>query len=194
MVNLAESSTRMKTTVWITASQAGALRLLSKTHRKEQEETLNEMLRRGIPKRDARIEVMGMRAEYWPHLEDVVASALGQRLAEPDMAGPWQPLTETEGAAMRLSGRWPGPDIGALVQRNYALPSDLAEQLRTVSWRMSAEPLDELRRREAFGRGTDPRTEAQLIAALHSPGRIVRQALGRYGPTASPGTRDPEGS
>src|SRR5581483_11392666 len=98
---------REKVTVWVTASQAGRLRLLSKQHREEQAATLAEMRREGIPARDARMQIMAMRAEHWPNLEDVVAAAVAARLAEPDLAGPWRPLTAAERAEMALAGRWP---------------------------------------------------------------------------------------
>ncbi|MFM9449128.1 hypothetical protein [Streptomyces acidiscabies] len=133
-----------------------------------------------------------MRPDRWPPLETIVAAAVEQRLAEPDMAGPWPELTEAEEEELALSGRWPGASLGiSMVQRNYKLPSDLVRRLRTAAWRRSEEPMRELHARGLVGAGlvlTDAQRAVrdELAAQLYPVPRIVRQALTRY-QSATPG-------
>ncbi|MBU3865556.1 hypothetical protein KN815_16160, partial [Streptomyces sp. 4503] len=145
---------KLPVTVMIYAYQAGRLDLLKKRQRMEEAATIRALEREGKTRREARIIVARMRPEEWPSLETVVAQAVEQRLAEPDLAGPWRPLTEVEEEELALSGRWPGPNLGvSLSQRNYKLPSELVKRLRTTAWRVSEEPLRELRERGLVGAG-----------------------------------------
>ncbi|MFI9332943.1 hypothetical protein ACIGZJ_36085 [Kitasatospora sp. NPDC052868] len=176
---------KTKLTASITVQQAGRLALRSKRYRKEQSEYLEELRKEGLTQREARLEMARVRAEWWPPLEEVVAAALDLRLAEPDLAGPWPELTEEEELGMALSGRWPGPALPArLCQRNYLVPTDLVRRLRTASWRVSAEPLALLGDgglvRVSHLPGNLQAERERLADLVHSPGRIVRQALDRY--------------
>ncbi|MFI1869705.1 hypothetical protein [Streptomyces jumonjinensis] len=141
-----------------------------------------------MTKRQARIAAARMRPDRWPGLETVVALAVEHRLAEADLAGPWAELTEAEAAELALSGRWPGPSLQiSLVQRNYKLPAATVTAMRTAAWRLSEEPLRELRKRGLVGAGLvldreERRIRDELAARLYPVPRIIREALGRYGP------------
>jgi hypothetical protein len=120
----------------------------------------------------------------------VVARAVERRLAEPDLAGPWRPLTTAEAEELALSGRWPGPSLGvSMVQRNYKLPAGLVTRLRTAAWRTSEEPLRALRERGLVGAAllspAERELRDELAERLYPVPRIVREALARYGPGAS---------
>ena len=175
-------------TAWITAAQGGALALLEKRRRLEEQETKAELIRSGLTSNEARIRIIRMRPEHWPALEVVVASSLRRRLADEDLAGPWDPLTPEELDRLMLSGRWPGASDGiTLVQRNYELPADLVLQLRTASWRVSEKALAELYERGLVGSGKklteeQRRRRDELARQLYPPARIIRQALTAYPP------------
>lgn len=181
----------MPVTVMIYAYQAGRLDLLKKQQRLEEAATIRELEGQGKTRREARIIVARMRPEEWPSLETVVAQAVEQRLDEQDLVGPWRPLTLPEEEELALSGRWPGPSLGvSLSQRNYKLPSDLVKKLRTAAWRVSEQPLRELRERGLIGAGlvlgeAEKALRDQLAERLYPVPRIVREALARYGPAAS---------
>jgi hypothetical protein len=185
---------KVRVTAWITAPQAGALRLVSKRHREEEAAYIRALEKDGMRHREARIAAAAKRREWWPPIEELVAAAVERRLAEPDLAGPWEPLAAWEAGRMALSGRWPGPAVGPrLVQRNWALPIDLVIALRTASWRLSEEPLAELDRRKLIGSGrvlsdAERAERDRLAELLYSPARIIRQALEPYGS----GVRTPE--
>ncbi|MGR7000792.1 hypothetical protein ACU686_26530 [Yinghuangia aomiensis] len=166
--------------MWIYYRQAVTLDALARSNRKGREEFIRAQVEAGKAFRAAKAEARRAAPGRWPTLAAVVADAVAQRLADPDLAGPWAPLTEREQLRMASVGRWPGPDEHEpLSQRNYPLPTDLFMRLRTASWRVSEEPIEELERR----RWTIAPAEYRRIAALiHSPGRIVRQALDAYGP------------
>ena len=178
-------------TVWIYAYLAGQLDLLKKRYAEEQKATLEELVRQGNTKKEARIIVARMRPVEWPGLETVVARAVERRLAEPDLAGPWRPLTMVEEEELALAGRWPGPSLGVTMrQRNYKLPADLVTRLRTAAWRVSEKPLRELRERGLVGSGlvfsdAEKTMRDELSKQLYPVPRIVREALARYGPAAS---------
>ncbi|WP_086708918.1 hypothetical protein [Streptomyces antimycoticus] len=182
---------KLPVTVMIYAYQAGRLDLLKKQQRLEEAATIRELEGQGKTRREARIIVARMRPEEWPSLETVVAHAVEQRLDEPDLAGPWRPLTLLEEEELALSGRWPGPSLGvSLSQRNYKFPSDLVKRLRTAAWRVSEQPLRELRERGLVGAGlvlgeSERALRDQLAEQLYPVPRIVREALARYGPAAS---------
>ncbi|WP_433860359.1 hypothetical protein [Streptomyces kronopolitis] len=184
-----KESQKTRITVWIFATQGGRLAKLAKQQREEKKATVKALIAEGKKPRAARIVVAGMS---WPTLEETVTDAVRLRLTEPDLAGPWRPLSKAEAAELALSGRWPGASKGiSLVERNYALPSDLVVSLRTASWRVSEKTLRELDRRGLVGSGVKLTEEQrqqrdELAERLHSPGRIVRQGLARFGPTADP--------
>lgn len=168
--------TSVQITVSITPQQAGRFNLRKKRHKIEQAEYLKELEREGIGPRAARVQLALVRPDTWPPLDAVVASAVRRRLAEPDLAGPWEPLTTEEEGEMKLSGRWPGPAPEVrLVERNYLLPSELVKELRTASWRVSAAALSQ------YGPNLGTAERRRLAELIHSPGRIIRQALDRYG-------------
>ncbi|MFE7665128.1 hypothetical protein [Streptomyces celluloflavus] len=168
--------------------QASRLSLLRKRFVLEEQATVEELERQGKSRKEARIIAARMRPAEWPSLNVVVAGAVERRLDEPDLVGPWSPLTERERKEAALSGRWPGPSLGgALSQRHYAMPSELVERLRTTAWRVSQGPLYELRARGLVGaglvlRGPERAVRAELTARLYPVPRIVREALARYGP------------
>ncbi|MFJ8301283.1 hypothetical protein ACIQ9R_36030 [Streptomyces sp. NPDC094447] len=115
----------------------------------------------------------------------VVADSIRLRLEEEDLRGPWDPLTPEEEEQLRLSGRWPGHNIGGLLQRNYELPSTLLTALRTAAWRVSEGPLGELEEKGLTLYSQDLSLEEmeereELIERVYSPPRIVREALDRY--------------
>ncbi|MEV7840576.1 hypothetical protein AB0O77_25625 [Streptomyces albidoflavus] len=182
---------KTRITVMIYAYQAGQLDLMKKQQKLEQVATVNALVSQGNTRKQARIIVARMRSTEWPGLETVVGQAVEQRLDEPDLVGPWEPLTEAEAEQLALSGRWPGPSLGvSMSQRNYSLPSGLVTRLRTAAWRVSEAPMRELEARGLVGAGL-VLTEAQkeqrdeLAARLYPVPRIVREALARYGPVSS---------
>ncbi|MFJ2193132.1 hypothetical protein ACIOJE_35185 [Kitasatospora sp. NPDC087861] len=176
-------------TVCITAVQAARFQLRDRQHRAEKVAYALELEGEGLSRREARLEVARVQADWWPPAEELVAASLRRRLAEEDVAGPWEPLTEEEELGMELSGRWPGPNIGRLRQRHYSLPSDLVKHLRTASWRLSEGAFAELDRlgiRRAIGTPARLRNERErLVALLCSPAQIVREALDWYPKGAS---------
>jgi len=173
----------------IYTQQAGQLDLLKKRQKLEEGATVDALVKKqGYARRQARIIVARMRPTEWPSLEMVVATAIERRLAEPDLAGPWRPLTQAEEEELALSGRWPGPSQGLpMSQRNYKLPSGLVTQLRRAAWRVSEAPMRELYKRGLVGAGlslTDVQKQLRddLAARLYPVPRVVREALARYGP------------
>jgi len=180
-------------TVWVTLTSARLLAKMSETHRAERAEYVRDLVAGGVKSREARIRAALLQPERWPRIQEVVAEALRLRLAEPDLFGPWRPLIAAEAARLALAGSWPGPRFAGprLVQRNYPMPAPLATQLRTASWRVSEDPLTRLEEQGLVGPGTvnltgDQQVErTRLAALLYPPGRIVREALERYGPTTS---------
>lgn len=183
-------------TVMIYAYQAGRLDLLKKQQTLEEMATVNALVNQGNTRKQARIIVARMRPTEWPSLETVVGQAVAQRLDEPDLAGPWEPLNEAEAEQLALSGRWPGPSLGvSMSQRNYSLPSELVTRLRTAAWRVSEAPMRELEALGLVGAGlvlTEGQKEQrdELAARLYPVPRIVREALARYGPASSSGAAD----
>ncbi|WP_138907323.1 hypothetical protein [Streptomyces chryseus] len=181
---------KVPVTVMVYAYQAGRLDLLKKKQAAEERATLAELKRRGKKQKEARIIVARMRPVEWPSLDTVVAGAVERRLAEADLAGPWRPLSVREAEELALSGRWPGPSLGvSMRQRNYKLPAELVNRLRTAAWRVSEEPMRELRERGLIGSGrvlddAERELRDQLAARLYPVPRIVREALARYGPAA----------
>ncbi|RGD55404.1 hypothetical protein DR950_41820 [Kitasatospora xanthocidica] len=168
--------TSVQITVSITPQQASRFNFRKRRHKAEQDEYLKQLREEGMGIREARAELALVRPETWPPLDAVVAGALRRRLAEADLAGPWEPLTREEEGQMKLSGRWPGPaPAGRLVERNYLLPSELVRELRTASWRVSSKALGQ------YGADLGAAERRRLAALIHSPGRIIRQALDRYG-------------
>ncbi|MFJ9523256.1 hypothetical protein ACIRPK_34075 [Kitasatospora sp. NPDC101801] len=150
----------------------------------EKAEFLASLRAEGKAGREARLELARVRADWWPPLDVLVAGCLRQRLAEPDLAGPWEPLTEEETLGMTLSGRWPGPAPRTPVRRSYELPSSLVTELRTASWRMSEPSLLRMDRQGLLYGGHWSDSEAaereRLAQLIYSPARIVREALERY--------------
>ncbi|MEU7095904.1 hypothetical protein [Kitasatospora aureofaciens] len=184
-------------TVWVQFSAASLLEKMIRQHRAEEHEYVETLIEQGLKKREARIQAAALRPERWPSIGVVVADALDLRLTETDLAGPWAPLTAAEAARLSLSGSWPGPWTGQhLVQRNYSLPTPLVNWLRTVSWRKSQDALQALEDRGLVGRRVLTLNEAEqrdrlhLAAQLYPPGRIVREALERYGPIPAKPTAD----
>ncbi|MFI9366071.1 hypothetical protein ACIG5E_34225 [Kitasatospora sp. NPDC053057] len=190
---------KRKITVCITATQAGRFLLRERQHRAEKIAYREELEREGMSRLEARLEVARVQADWWPPVESLVAASVRRRLEEDDLAGPWAPLREEEELEMELSGRWPGPRVGGLRQRNYALPSDLVAQLRTASWRVSEGPFRELDRLGIRLAVDTPEelweVREDLVARLYSPARIVREALDLY-PRGASGPREsaPEGN
>ncbi|MEU7230026.1 hypothetical protein [Streptomyces chrestomyceticus] len=178
-------------TIWITAPQGSRLAALKKRFRLEEKLYVEELKAEGKTSREARMEAAARRPEWWPSATALVADAVRRRLAEPDLAGPWAPLVREEFAQLALAGAWPGPQFGGLVERKYNFPSAVALALRTAAWRVSERPLAELRERGLVGTGglgltpADARRRRELVAQLHPPGRIVREALDRYDPVAA---------
>jgi hypothetical protein len=178
-------------TVMIYAYQAGRLDLLKKQQTLEEMATVNALVNQGNTRKQARIIVARMRPTEWPSLETIVAQAVEQRLDEPDLAGPWEPLTVAEVEQLALSGRWPGASLGiSMAQRNYSLPTTLVTRLRTAAWRLSEAPMRELEARGLVGAGLvltegQKRERDELAERLYPVPRIVREALARYGPATA---------
>ncbi|MFJ4988793.1 hypothetical protein ACIP9H_33955 [Streptomyces sp. NPDC088732] len=122
----------------------------------------------------------------------LVARAVEQRLSEPDLAGPWPPLTTREEEFMSLSGRWPSRNyVGTLVKRAYDVPSDLLLRMRAASYRVSEGPLAELEDRGLTFARLDLSDEDQelrdaLVDKVFPVPRIVREALENFGPWLRP--------
>jgi hypothetical protein len=177
---------KISVTLWIYAYQAAEFEALKRIQAAQEKAEVDLLVSQGRTKRQARILVARMRPDRWPPLETLVAAAIEQRLAEPDMAGPWEALTEAEEEELALSGRWPGPSLGiSMVQRNYKLSVDLVTRLRTAAWRRSERPMRELHARGLVGAGlvlTDAQKAVrdELAAQLYPVPRIVREALARY--------------
>jgi hypothetical protein len=175
-------------TVSISALQADTLRRISRHHRKEEREFVEQLVREGKDVSAARSEGARVRPVRWPSLAVLVERALERRLAEEDLAGPWPELTAEEAGRLAQSGRWPGPDSGAvLVERNYPLPEPLVVAVRTAAWRVSEEPLRQLAEEGLAGDGvvvSGRRLERreELVERIFSPSRITREALSRFGP------------
>jgi hypothetical protein len=141
-----------------------------------------------IPLAQARLEARRRRSELWPTLDEYVEQAVRQRLAEEDLAGPWEPLTPEEEEAATLSGRGIGKNYpGFLITRAYDLPPSLVRELRTAAIRVSEGPLEELEAEGLLYNSLDYTEEErvkrdELVEKVFSAPRIVRQALERYGP------------
>ncbi|MEU1221344.1 hypothetical protein [Streptomyces microflavus] len=141
-----------------------------------------------ITLRQARLEARRRRPELWPTLDEYVERAVRQRLADGDLAGPWEPLTPDEEEAATLSGRGIGKNYpGYLSTRSYNLPRSLVRDLRTAAIRVSEEPLAELEELGLLYNSLDYTTEEhekrnELVEKVFSAPRIVRQALEQYGP------------
>ncbi|MFJ5143007.1 hypothetical protein [Streptomyces sp. NPDC088707] len=142
----------------------------------------------GISWWEARLEARRRRSELWPTLDQIVEAAVRQRLAEEDLAGPWERLSEAEEEVASLAGRGVGKNYpGFLITRTYELPVSLLRELRTTAVRVSAEPLEELESRGLLYASLEYSLEDyekrnELVEAVMSAPRIVRQALERYGP------------
>src|SRR4051812_14692382 len=126
---------KIPVTVMIYARHAARFDHLKRRQRLEEKATLERLEEEGNDRRTARKILAGMRAQEWPPIETYVAAAVDARLGETDLAGPWRPLDADELGELALSGRWPGPAIGGLVQRNYSLPESLVNRLRMTAWR-----------------------------------------------------------
>ncbi|MEV0487268.1 hypothetical protein AB0I69_42550 [Streptomyces sp. NPDC050508] len=141
-----------------------------------------------ITRAEARLEARRRRPELWPTLDEYVERAVRKRLAEEDLAGPWEPLTVAETEAATLSGRGFGKHYpGHLITRAYDLPPSLVRALRTAAIRVSEEPLAELDELGLLYNSLNYTIEEQeqrteLVERVLSAPRIVRQALERYGP------------
>ncbi len=176
-----------KLSVSISVQTAGQLGLRKKRQKLEREEFLRSLRAEGKSVREARLELARVRSDWWPTVDALVAGCLRRRLAEPDLAGPWEPLTEEEELGMTLSGRWPGPAPHTPVRCSYLIPSSLITELRTAAWRVSSAPLAALDSQGLVydGHWSDSQlAERERLADLiHSPSRIVRQGLERYART-----------
>ncbi|MFB8025965.1 MULTISPECIES: hypothetical protein [unclassified Streptomyces] len=137
---------------------------------------------------EARIEARRRRAELWPTIDQYVERAVRQRLAEPDLAGPWTPLTDDEWELATLPNRGFGKNYpGILASRAFTLPIPLVRELRTAAVRVSEEPLAQM---EELGLlynsllydDDERERREELVKLVFSAPRIVRQALERYGP------------
>ncbi|MFI9052431.1 hypothetical protein [Streptomyces sp. NPDC053427] len=141
-----------------------------------------------ITRAQARLEARRRRPELWPTLDEYVEQAMRKRLAEEDLAGPWEPLTPAEEEVATLSGRGFGKHYpGYLITRAYDLPPSLVRQLRTAAIRVSEKPLTELEELGLLYHSLHYTMEEQqqrdeLVGKVISAPRIVRQALERYGP------------
>lgn len=177
-----------KLTIAIDVKHAGRLTAIKKKHRRAMSEFVADLVNRGTHPDQARLTARALRAERWPTLDQIVAHAVEQRLAQEDLAGPWEPLTEEEAERATLSGRRPGKNYpGFLKYRAYEFPSDLVIRLRTAAVRVSEGPLAELEelgltynRLDFEPEERDKREE--LIELVYSVPRIVRQGLERFGP------------
>lgn len=166
-----------------------------KTLRKEQRWAMAEWVHDlveesngGITRDEARLAARRRRSELWPTLDQYVERAIRQRLAEADLAGPWEPLTVMEEEFATLAGRGIGKNYpGSLITRTYELPLPLLKQLRTAAIRVSEEPLKEMEELGLLYSTLDYTFEEyekreELVKRVMSVPRIVRQALERFGP------------
>lgn len=177
-----------KLTIAIDVQHAGRLTAIKKKHRRAMSEYVADLIEQGTPPDEARLTARRLRAERWPALDQIVAQAVERRLAEEDLAGPWEPLTEEEAERATLSGRRPGKNYpGFLKYRAYEFPSDLVMRLRTAAVRVSEGPLAQLEELGLTYNRLDFEPEErekreELIELVFSVPRIVRQALERFGP------------
>ncbi|MFF0754352.1 hypothetical protein [Streptomyces sp. NPDC004267] len=186
-----ESEPRERYSFAIDVEHAKRLTDLRKKQRREMADwvaSLVEESNGGISRAEARLRAQELRRELWPTHDQHVEAAVRQRLAEPDLAGPWEPLTGDEEEIVSLAGRGFGKNYpGFLAKRAYSLPVSLVLELRTAAVRVSEGPLAEL---EALGLLYNSVTYSfeefekrnKLVKQVLSVPRIVRQGLERYGP------------
>lgn len=182
---------REKCTFAIDVEHAKRFTDLRKAQRRAMAEWVHDLVEEsngGITRDEARLEARRRRSELWPTLDQYVERAVRQRLAEEDLAGPWEPLTAAEEEFATLAGRGVGKNYpGFLITRTYELPLPLLKALRTASIRVSEEPLKEMEELGLLYNSLDYTPEEydkreELVKRVMSAPRIVRQALERYGP------------
>ncbi|MFG3229890.1 hypothetical protein ACGF07_34595 [Kitasatospora sp. NPDC048194] len=173
-----------KLSVSLSVQLAAQLDLRKRRHQQERADYKKQLEGEKMSPRAIRLELARVAPDWWPSLDVLVSGCVRRRLAEPDLAGPWAPLTEEEAVGLRLSGRWPGPAVRTPVRRSYLLPSDLIRDLRTASWRVSAPALETFERQgltyDGHWSASQLAERRRLAEQIHSPSRIVRQALERY--------------
>ncbi|MFE1289674.1 hypothetical protein [Streptomyces sp. NPDC058751] len=173
---------------FIDSVHANRLKALRRKGSQAVSDKARELVGAGWSSVEARLEARRRCREQWPPLDVVVGRALEQRLSEPDLAGPWAPLTDAEEEFMSLSGRWPSKNYpGFLVKRAYDLPVDLLKRARTAAFRASEGPLAELDERGLTYNRLDLEEEErrirdELLDKVYPVPRILRQGLARYGP------------
>ncbi|MEW2302111.1 hypothetical protein AB0958_19395 [Streptomyces sp. NPDC006655] len=141
-------------------------------------------------KKSIRIEAELRRPTEWPTEDHLAEACLRGRMAQPDLARDWEPLTEEERVALTLPGMWPGSERpGEDFSAAFActLDYDLVWQARTAAWRIS-EPWIKVILAEGLGnlRGLSPeqRERRQALGAhVITFGAIVRQGIKKHWPT-----------
>ncbi|MET9528212.1 hypothetical protein [Streptomyces coeruleorubidus] len=186
-----EPEAREKCSFAIDVEHAKRFTALRREQRRAMAEWVRDLVEEsngGISRDEARLEARRRRSELWPTLDQHVERAVRQRLAEEDLAGPWEPLTATEVEFATLAGRGIGKNYpGYLITRTYELPLSLIRDLRTAAIRVSEGPLKELEELGLLYNSLDYTPEEydkreELVKRVMSAPRIVRQALERFGP------------
>jgi|SRR5690606_30644289 len=139
-----------------------------------------------------RVEAKLRRKSEWPTEDHLVEACLRGRMAQPDLARDWPPLTPEERAELELPGMWPGserPDEDFGTPLTVTLDYDLVWQARTAAWRISKPWIEEILSRGLGNlRGlTEERRDERAALGAHvlTFGAIVRQGIQEHWPTKS---------
>uniref|UniRef100_UPI003F490DF1 hypothetical protein n=1 Tax=unclassified Streptomyces TaxID=2593676 RepID=UPI003F490DF1 len=175
--------------VWLDEESANALGAMAEANVDAQNEWLAEQraalgVQDGDPTpEDVRLEMMALRPDNWPGESLLLESAMRRRLALPDLAGPWVPLTERELAIQRLPGRRIGTPTQKFDRKlAFDLDPHLVLQALTAAYRVSEPVVTALIRENLVGPRPRRSREAlarkrALQADIYTLGRIVREAI-----------------
>ncbi|MFC7845349.1 hypothetical protein [Streptomyces sp. NPDC057382] len=168
------------------SSTARSYRLAEKTWRRLS--LLNA--RDSRERKKIRVEAELRRRTEWPTEDHLVEACVRGRMAQPDLARDWRPLTEEEKAELSLPGMWPGSERpGEDFGTPFActLDYDLVWRARTAAWRISEPWIEEILRQglgNLRGLSEEQRDRrAALGAHVLTFGAIVRQGIADHWPT-----------
>ncbi|WP_073229336.1 hypothetical protein [Streptomyces sp. NBRC 110465] len=182
---------KLNTFVWLHTSQGDALREIARNNARaeaawiaDQRERLN--LGPDDPTPEAvRREALALRPGTWPGASHLVEASMRVRLAAPDLAGPWQPLTPDERETQRLAGRRIGtPNQHFADKIAVDIAPDIIDAARLAAYRVSEPVIAQLRAENLIGPGASRSRAArarrdELQAQIYTLGRIAREAINR---------------